>query len=257
MEDRIEELEQRLSEIGQLVVRGEGQGSGEKGGNSWEVSDGDERELLATPTPTTPRGRPKSPTTPGTPSHLNFSMPSSVLRQELHTAHLRITSLQSKLSSRRSLSSMSSIPKEDSEKDALIVQLRKQLSEAEIALEASSLQPLPKIREDVEAEYTPRIVELEKDLREARGLNEEVMRECERLERVNRRLIQLAHRETGELVGRLRRCDEAGTTRTLFYTDSIGQAQDATTSHPQTDEPCQTAGLQSRGHLSKRTHSNA
>lgn len=215
MEDRIEELEQRLQEIGQLVVRGEGQGSEGEDSDSWEVSDGDERELLKTPTPMTPRGRPKSPKTPNTPSHLNFSMPSSVLRQELHTAHLRITSLQSKLSSRRSLSPTSSIPKEESEKDALIVQLRKQLCEAEIALEASSLQPLPKIREDVEAEYTPRIAELEKDLREARTLNEEVMRECERLERVNRRLIQLAHRETSELVGKLK--EESGSPHKAGY----------------------------------------
>lgn len=222
MEDRIEELEHRLREIGQLVVRGEGSGDGDDGGDvsgeedmdSWEHSDGgadagDQRLLTATPTPTTPRTPRSTPRSaaqahsPTTPSHLNFSMPSSVLRQELHTAHLRITSLQSKLSSRKSAGT-DAIPSRGDEKDAMIVSLRKQLAEAEIALEASALQPLPKIREDVEAQYTPRIAELEKDLREARALNEEVLRECERLERVNRRLIQLAHRETSDLVGKLK-----------------------------------------------------
>lgn len=212
MEERIEELEGRLLEIGDLFVRGEGLASGDETSES-EEDDGTATSLLIAGDATygdrsaSVNGAAGTPQ-PRMPSHLDFKVPSSTLRQDLHSARLRIASLQTKLhdpnSSRQATLSLPS-----SEKDELIAQLQQQLSEAEIALEASSLQPLPKVREEVEAEYLPRIAALEKEREQYKALNEQLIKECERLEKVNRRLVMLAHRETSELVGRLR--EENGT----------------------------------------------
>ncbi|CAO1631542.1 unnamed protein product [Parajaminaea phylloscopi] len=209
VEERIEELEDRLREIGRLVVHGEGEESDSD--SAWEVSnspvkaarafnDAAEEDLSAK---ALGNGRPNMPSTMSSaqPSHLDFTLSATTLRQQLHAAHLRISSLQGKLSSRPSLSSSDLSMRE---KDEMILRLQRQLGEAEIALEASTLQPLPKTREDVEAEYASRISRLEKELREAKEFSDACQRKCEKLERVNARLVGLAHRETAELVGRLK-----------------------------------------------------
>ncbi|CAO1637354.1 unnamed protein product [Sympodiomycopsis kandeliae] len=237
MEDRIEELEDRLKEIGQLVVRGQGS-DGEHSDSDGDDGDDDkwargEHEdgsgsLLSTPRPVTPCTRsprggsatpiasssnPTSMATPGTPSHLNFSMPSSVLRQELHTAQLRIASLQGKLSSRPNTLSEDEAPRSDSEKDILISSLQTQIKELEIVLEGTKLVPaLPQVKEDVEEEYRPRILALEKELRESKALNVKILKECERLAKVNSKLVLLAHKETAELVDKLKRDKQSDST---------------------------------------------
>lgn len=222
VEDRIEELEDRLRQIGRLVVRGEGSDTEDSDSETvWEVDGSPTKPsnsgvFLDSPKDagesSLSRGNPRTPSSrPETPSHLDFTLTSTTLRQQLHAAHLRITSLQSKLSSRPSLPSRDLTAKD---KDEMILRLQKQLAEAEIALEASTLQPLPKIREDVEAEYAGKLARLEKELKEARDFGDACQRECQRLERSNRRLIGLAHRDTAEMVGRLK--EEASPRKALL-----------------------------------------
>lgn len=208
VEDRIGELEERLREIGRFVVRGDGSGSGYDD-DEMEGDEAAEESGIARPcTPLATPRRPQTPNSmPGTPTRMNFTLPAAALRQELHAAHLRISSLQSRIDA-QDAGKPQDLP--ESEKDALILKLQRQLAEAEIAIEASALQPLPKTREDVEAEYAGKVKRLEKELAQAKVYNEECLRECERLEKANQRLVGLAHRETAELVGRLK--EETGVT---------------------------------------------
>jgi centromeric protein E len=190
-QEYIEQVEERLKVLGSCVVRGEGL-------EDFDDHDGDEVGDATTAEEAVARtGRLRGSLAPinrpATPSHLDFTISTAALRQQLHAATRRITSLEAK--------GASSSPQQ---KDELIAKLQSQLLEAEIALEATALQPLPKVREDVEAEFLPRIAQLEKELRESRELNEECVRECERLQKVNQRLVALAHKETSELVGRLK-----------------------------------------------------
>lgn len=219
VEDRIEELEDRLREIGRLVVHGEGlEGDDSDVDVVWDSSCSPAKEKTDVPSVSSTGSlgqnpvcldRPQMPSLKsGIPSHLDFTVSAATLRQQLHAAHLQILSLQSKLSSRPSLSALDLSSRQ---KDELIARLQGQLGEAEIALEASTLQPLPKIREDVEAEYAGKVRRLEKELREAKEFSDACQRKCEKLERLNARLIGLAHRETAELVGRLK--EEASPTK--------------------------------------------
>ncbi|PWN51319.1 kinesin-domain-containing protein [Violaceomyces palustris] len=182
---RVRQLQERLDVIGNLVLRGGGIDEG----------DSDEEDEMD---PDVPAARPVTPARKAT-RGFDFDDPPHVLQEKLYNATTKISRLEGELASRPSLPASAS----DRIKDEMIARLENQVKELEMVCEAQAVEAPPKIREDVEREWSSKVRELEAKLEERERFLAELGSECERLRRANKRLIRLAHLETADMVASL------------------------------------------------------
>ncbi|KAJ1021366.1 hypothetical protein NDA18_005604 [Ustilago nuda] len=197
-EERIRELQERLEIIGSLVVRGGRTHDGE------EASD-EEGTGLCTPsssaltagssrsTSNSSYARPVSPTKPS----LMLSDPPHVLAEKLFLANRRIASLTAELASRPP------IPPSSTDQTTLIASLQQEVKELEMVCEAQATDAPPKIREDVEREFTDRLNTMQRRIEEKDEFILELQTEAERLRKVNEKLMELAHSQTRNMMENL------------------------------------------------------
>ncbi|TKY88852.1 hypothetical protein EX895_002093 [Sporisorium graminicola] len=221
-DERIRELQERLDVIGSLVVRG---------GRTNEVdamqgSENEEDQLQAsrtpshsststtgftsTSTPSTSRSASQSstintaaasfarPVSPIKRSHnFGFDDPPHLLAEKLFLANRKIETLTRKLASRPSL------PATPAAQVQLISTLQQQVRELEAVCEAQATDAPPKIREDVEREFAAKLDEMRRKVEEKDLFIQELQLEGERLRRANDKLMELAHRQTQDMVENL------------------------------------------------------
>ncbi|GAC94891.1 kinesin heavy chain [Pseudozyma hubeiensis SY62] len=210
-DDRIRELQERLDVIGSLVVRGG------RSNDADDVSD-DESSAAATNasrtasssststtafassnsssrTTSTTFARPVSPMKRS--YNFGFDDPPHLLAEKLFLANRKIETLSRKLASRPSLPATSIAQAE------LISSLQQQVKELEMVCEAQATDAPPKIREDVEREFASGMAQLRSQIEEKDEFIKELQEEGARLRRVNEKLMQLAHRQTQDMVENL------------------------------------------------------
>lgn len=228
---RIRELQERLDVIGSLVVRG-----GRTESDVLEASD-DEHDRLQqsrTPsnsststtgftsnsTPTTSRSASQSstyarPVSPVKRSYnFGFDDPPHLLAEKLFLANRKIETLTRKLASRPSLPSTSAAQVQ------LISSLQQQVRELEAVCEAQATDAPPKIREDVEREFASQLEEMRRKVEEKDLFIKELQQEGERLRRANDKLMELAHRQTQDMVENLSSPSRKSTTSPLKLSDA-------------------------------------
>lgn len=213
-DDRIRELQERLDVIGSLVVRG---GRCTEGASADVSEDEDLSTTQASQiasnsstgynstTPATSRSTSTSSSTnfarPVSPVkrsyNFGFDDPPHLLAEKLFLANRKIESLSRKLASRPSL------PSTRSGQVELISSLQQQVRELEAACEAQATDAPPKIREDVEREYASRLNDMSAKLEEKDLFIKELQEEGVRLRRANEKLMELAHRQTQDMVENL------------------------------------------------------
>ncbi|KAK0539877.1 Kinesin-like protein kip2 [Tilletia horrida] len=181
-DERIQELRHRLEQIGGLIMVG--------GGEEEEEEDDDDEEDGRK----SPLKRPMSPTKRG----FRFDEGVPALQEKLFKANARIRELESRLSGRPSLPPPTTT---EGDKDNLILQLKKQVHELELVCEAQTAQgPLPRIREDVEGEWTKKVEYLQAELGKRDRFVLDLSRECHSLRNTNRQLMRLAHLDASTAV---------------------------------------------------------
>lgn len=171
-DDLLQQLQDRLDTIGNLVVRGGGEGA---------LDEDDSDDDGASVSTVAGQARPVSPMRKQKRA-VEFSDPPHVLQEKLYLANKRIEQLQKKLSSRPSLPASCT---SEADKDALIGRLQQHVKELEMVCEAQAADAPPKIREDVEREWAGKVTALEERMQEKENFIAEMSRECERLKRVS------------------------------------------------------------------------
>ncbi len=196
-DERIRELQERLDVIGSLVVRG--------GRNDTEDGSDDEDLRHASTTDSTPAtsrstshssayARPVSPTKR---HNFGFDDPPHLLAEKLFLANRKIDALT------RQLASRPEVPATSVAQASLISSLQRQISELEAVCEAQATDAPPKIREDVEREFSHRLTTLSQKLAEKDAFISSLQEEGARLRRVNEKLMELAHQQTRDMVENL------------------------------------------------------
>lgn len=170
--DQLGSLRERIDELGALIMQG-----------------GSE----APPSP-------KQPQSPAKQRGFDFDEPVHVVQEKLHAALLKIRRLEQRLAARLSLPASAHT---DSGKDELIRRLQCQVRELETVCAAQAVDAPPLLREDVEQEWAGRVEHAERRVEEREAFIAELSAECARLQRTNKRLVRLAHRETEEMVASL------------------------------------------------------
>jgi len=190
-DERIQELRQRLEQIGGLIMVG--------GGEEEPEDDEDDGRR-------SPFKRPMSPTKRG----FRFDETLPVLQEKLFKANTRVQELESRLAGRPSLPPAAML---DSDKDALIRQLKTQVHELELVCEAQTAQgPLPRTNEDVEKEWQKKVADLQAELSKRDRFVLDLSRECHSLRSTNRQLMRIAHLDTANAILSLGSPGPAGST---------------------------------------------
>ena len=143
---------------------------------------------------------PAPPPSPVKDRGLDFAEPVHVVQEKLHAALLKIRRLERRLAARLSLPPGAHT---DSGKDELIRDLQRQVRELETVCDAQAVDAPPLLREDVEREWAAKFEHVEQRAAEREAFIAELSAECARLQRANRQLVRLAHRETDEMVAAL------------------------------------------------------
>lgn len=225
-DERIRELQERLDVIGSLVVRG-GRGSGEDealDAHAFGEDDDDDNALTpgaglspsvsasnaiansrstSASSASTAGGsrsvaRPVSPIKRSTASYLfGFDDPPHILAEKLFAANKKIEVLTKELAARPSLSGSSR------DQADLIARQAQQIRELEAVCEAQAQDAPPKIREDVEREFSSQLSQLRQQLAQKDDFLSTLQLEGDRLRRVNAQLMQLAHQQTADMVENL------------------------------------------------------
>ncbi|KAE8206141.1 hypothetical protein A4X06_0g1415 [Tilletia controversa] len=194
-DERIEELRKRLEQIGGLIMIGGGEDETDE-----EEEDADGRR--------SPFKRPMSPSKRG----FRFDEGVPALQEKLFKASTRVRELEGRLAGRPSL-----LPPSVAEvdKDAMIRQLKKQVSELELVCEAQASQgPLPKTKEDVEREWQKKVNDLQAELGKRDRYILDLSRECHSLRSTNRQLMRIAHLDTKSAISNLSSPGAGGSTPT-------------------------------------------
>ncbi|CBQ68949.1 related to Kinesin [Sporisorium reilianum SRZ2] len=219
-DERIRELQERLDVIGSLVVRG----GRTHEGDVVDASDDEDGQVQQSRTPsnssTSTSGftSASTPTTSRSASHsssttttafarpvspikrsynFGFDDPPHLLAEKLFLANRKIETLTRKLAARPSL------PSAPAAQVQLITTLQQQVRELEAVCEAQATDAPPKIREDVEREFAAQLDALRRKVAEKDLFIHELQAEGERLRRANEKLMQLAHRQTRDMVDNL------------------------------------------------------
>lgn len=143
---------------------------------------------------------PAPPPSPIKDRGLDFAEPVHVVQEKLHAALLKIRRLERRLAARLSLPPGAHT---DAGKDELIRDLQRQVRELETVCDAQAVDAPPLLREDVEREWATKFEHVEQRAAEREAFIAELSAECARLQRANRQLVRLAHRETDEMVAAL------------------------------------------------------
>ncbi|WFD35465.1 hypothetical protein MCUN1_002319 [Malassezia cuniculi] len=170
--DQLKALRERIDELGSLIVQG---------GSEAPAS-------------------PPAPPSPAKQRGLDFEDPVHVVQEKLHAALLKIRRLEKRLAARLSLPASAHT---DAGKDELIRDLQKQVRELETVCAGQAADAPPLLREDVEREWADRVEQIQRSVEERDAFIAELSAECRRLQRANKRLVRLAHRETEEMVSAL------------------------------------------------------
>lgn len=167
----IEALQERLDELGTLILRG---------------GDG--------PRPSEPH-----PVSPAKQRGFAFDDPLPIVQEKLHAALSKISRLERKLATRLS---MPGVPG-DADKDARIEALQRQVRELETVLAAQTPAAPDALRDEVQAEFQQELDAAAERIAERDAFLAEVTAECARLRRANEQLVRLAHQDTEKMVASL------------------------------------------------------